>query len=113
MGVVQRMADGTILSCTLSSELEGRDIVIGVRPEHFILSSSGVEAKLLTVEPTGPEIPIMVALACGEAIISFRDRINVAAGDYLKIRPMDDKIHVFDVASGIRINNNPQGGTPT
>jgi len=98
-----KMSDGTIMPCRLSSYLQERDIVVGVRPEHFILSDSGVEAELLTIEPTGPETQLMIRVAGRDALISFRERLNVAAGDQFNLRPMDDKIHVFDAASGNRI----------
>lgn len=99
-----KMPDGAILPCKLSSDLQKRDIVVGVRPEHFEISDSGADAELLTIEPTGPETQIMIRIAGGEALVSFRERLGVAAGDQLNLRPMDDKVHIFDAASGKRIN---------
>src|SRR5690349_13681445 len=41
----------------------GRDVVIGVRPEHFAIASDGLPAEVVVVEPTGADTQIFCKVA--------------------------------------------------
>src|SRR5258708_25156030 len=42
---------------------EGREVVVGVRPEHFAVTDDGVPAEVVVVEPTGADTQIFCKLA--------------------------------------------------
>src|SRR5258708_34580371 len=42
---------------------EGREVVVGVRPEHFAVADDGVPAEGVVVEPTGAATQIFCKLA--------------------------------------------------
>ncbi|MCR9195092.1 MAG: sn-glycerol-3-phosphate ABC transporter ATP-binding protein UgpC [Hyphomonas sp.] len=76
----------------------------GVRPEHMMLApSSGVEATVTVIEPTGAET--MVVSECnGQTVHSVvRDRLDLVAGDTIRLAPDPSSIHLFD-ESGQRLN---------
>src|SRR5690606_20499925 len=81
----------------------GRPITMGVRPEHFHLDPNGVEAEVLTVEPTGSETQVVAKFAGQEIMGAFRERITTQPGQTLKIRPETGAVHLFDTESGKRI----------
>ena len=81
----------------------GRSVTLGVRPEHFSLDPNGVDAEVLTVEPTGSETQVVARFAGNEIIGAFRERITTQPGQMLKIRPEGNSVHLFDAESGRRI----------
>jgi multiple sugar transport system ATP-binding protein len=81
----------------------GRSVTLGVRPEHFSLDPSGVDAEVLTVEPTGSETHVVARFAGNEIMGAFRERITTQPGQMLKIRPEGNSVHLFDAESGRRI----------
>ncbi|EJE51557.1 ATPase component of ABC-type sugar transporter [Acidovorax sp. CF316] len=85
----------------------GDSVLYGARPEHFALEASGdgLPAQVRVVEPTGSETQVAVRLAGGYDILTaFRDRIDVRPGDALWLRPVAAQAHLFDAASGARLN---------
>jgi multiple sugar transport system ATP-binding protein len=80
-----------------------RPVTLGVRPEHFHLDPNGVEAEILTVEPTGSETQVVAKFAGNEIMGAFRERITTQPGQMLKIRPDAGSAHLFDTESGKRI----------
>jgi multiple sugar transport system ATP-binding protein len=81
----------------------GRSVTLGVRPEHFSLDPNGVNAEVLTVEPTGAETLVVARFAGNEIMGAFRERITTQPGQMLKIRPEGNSVHLFDADSGKRI----------
>jgi multiple sugar transport system ATP-binding protein len=84
-------------------DLEGRDVTIGIRPEHVVLDPQGVLAQVTTVEPTGAETYVALRLAGQNVVALFRDRIALSPGDRIAIAPDLERIHIFDSQSGQRI----------
>ena len=39
---------------------DGRDVTLGVRPEHFLISDGGVPAEVVVVEPTGADTQVLL-----------------------------------------------------
>jgi multiple sugar transport system ATP-binding protein len=81
----------------------GRSVTLGVRPEHFSLDPNGVDAEVLTVEPTGSETLVVARFAGNEIMGAFRERITTQPGQMLKIQPEGNSVHLFDAESGRRI----------
>ncbi|MEO6014012.1 MAG: sn-glycerol-3-phosphate ABC transporter ATP-binding protein UgpC [Devosia sp.] len=81
----------------------GKAVTLGVRPEHFHLDPNGVDAEILTVEPTGSETQVVAKFAGQEIMGAFRERISTKPGEMLKIRPDASNFHLFDTSTGQRI----------
>jgi multiple sugar transport system ATP-binding protein len=97
-------ADGTRVPLgQAAANLSGRAVTLGVRPEHFHLDPDGVDAEVLTVEPTGSETQVVARFAGHEIMGAFRERITTRPGEKLKIRPETGASHLFDSESGQRI----------
>ncbi|WDR07519.1 sn-glycerol-3-phosphate ABC transporter ATP-binding protein UgpC [Devosia rhodophyticola] len=98
-----KLEDGTVVPMTLSPDALGRDLVAGIRPEHLVIADSGLKAEILTVEPTGAETQIVTRMAGRDVFVSFRERLNLAPGDRLHLKPMGGTIQLFDAESGNRL----------
>ena len=81
----------------------GRDVVYGIRPEHFELGEGGLAAEVVVVEPTGSETQIVARIGNQEVIAVFRERQSVKPGDRISLRPRADAVHLFAKDSGKRI----------
>jgi multiple sugar transport system ATP-binding protein len=85
-------------------------VVYGVRPEHWRLDPDGVAVTVQVVEPTGSETQVICKLGdadmLGETrmICAFRERISERPGQELRISPEQTVTHLFDEASGMRLN---------
>jgi multiple sugar transport system ATP-binding protein len=82
----------------------GRDIVCGIRPEHFAIADDGAEAEIQVVEPTGSEIQVVAKLADEEVIAVFRERHQFKPGDKIRLKPDPRLVHMFDADSGKRLH---------
>jgi multiple sugar transport system ATP-binding protein len=83
---------------------DGRPAVYGIRPEHFALADDGAPGEVVVVEPTGSEIQVAARLAGHEIIAVFRERHNFKPGDKIRLKPDPKLVHLFDEASGKRLN---------
>jgi multiple sugar transport system ATP-binding protein len=83
---------------------DGRSAIYGVRPEHFALADDGVEAEIQVVEPTGSEIQVVAKLGGEEVIAVFRERHQFKPGETIRLKPDPRLVHLFDEATGNRIN---------
>ena len=97
---VMLTADGTKIPLPPGHKArEGQDIVFGIRPEHIEVGE-GFQAKVSVTEPTGPEIHIYADLGPDEICAVVRERLQLKRDQMIDLRPMPDKIHLFDAASG-------------
>jgi multiple sugar transport system ATP-binding protein len=98
-------ADGTHLPVAQApAGSDGRAVVYGVRPEHFTLADDGSEATVQVVEPTGSEIQVVARLGGEEVVAVFRERHQFKPGDKIRLKPDPRLVHLFDAASGQRLN---------
>jgi len=83
---------------------DGKPAIYGIRPEHFTLANNGLAAEISVVEPTGSETQVFAKLG-GEKIVGvFRERIGAKPGEMLPVTPTPTSVHLFDQASGKRLN---------
>jgi multiple sugar transport system ATP-binding protein len=83
----------------------GRDVLYGVRPEHFgVDATHGLASDVIVIEPTGSETQISARFAGQNVIAAFRDRLAVRPGDSVPLLPRADAVHLFDAQSGQRLN---------
>ncbi len=88
----------------LPPDSEGRPAVYGIRPEHFTIADDGAEAEIVVVEPTGSETQVFAKLGGEEVVAVFRERHKFEPGDKVRLRPDAALVHLFDEATGKRLN---------
>ena len=84
------------------SGIDGRQCVYGIRPEHLTLGGD-VKAEISVVEPTGSETQVFAKLGGHHVVGVFRERISAQPGEILSLSPNQGAVHLFDQASGKRI----------
>jgi multiple sugar transport system ATP-binding protein len=100
------LANGALLPIgpTLAAR-EGEPLTIGVRPDHIEVvttGGTGVEARLVALEPTGAETLIMADLAGTPLTVVTKERLALKPGDAIHLRPMAGRQLYFD-ADGQRV----------
>jgi multiple sugar transport system ATP-binding protein len=90
---------------TSGTASDGQPAVYGVRPEHFSLADDGAEAEVQVIEPTGSELQVVAKLGGEEVIAVFRERHQFKPGDKIRLKPDPRLVHLFDEASGQRLNS--------
>ena len=81
----------------------GRDVTVGMRPEHLALADAGLPATVAVVEPTGSETHLVARLGDREVTAVTRDRPAVRPGDKVHLSPVPGSVHVFDRVTGARV----------
>jgi sn-glycerol 3-phosphate transport system ATP-binding protein len=82
------------------------DRVLGIRPEHLIVSTSGWTAQVETHELLGAERLVHVRL--GPEALTLRLPAEQQApeiGSTCRIEPVADRVHWFDAQSGLRVES--------
>jgi multiple sugar transport system ATP-binding protein len=83
---------------------DGRSAIYGVRPEHFTLGDDGADAEVQVVEPTGAELQVVAKMGGEDIIAVFRERHQFKPGDKIRLKPDPRLVHLFDDATGQRLN---------
>jgi len=91
---------------------DGQRIVYGVRPEHLVAASpdalrqdaEGLSAEVTVVEPTGFETFVYCDSPAGEICLQTTDRLALKPGAKVRLVPEPTHVHIFDAASGARLN---------
>jgi multiple sugar transport system ATP-binding protein len=80
----------------------GQKVHYGVRPEHLrpANGSAGLAAKVILLEPTGPEMHVYANAAGQEVCMVTQDRLEFKPGSELLLQPNLNQVHIFDQASG-------------
>jgi multiple sugar transport system ATP-binding protein len=86
------------------SASDGKPVIYGIRPEHFLLSPAGVPVEVVVVEPTGSETQVVVKGGGQEMICVFRERISAKPGEMIHVLPDPKLGHLFDQETGQRLN---------
>ena len=79
----------------------GRDVIVGVRPEHLAVTAGGLPAEVVVVEPTGADTQIYCKLAGTEVAAVVRERHEFRPGERIALAPQ--QTYLFDPASGVRL----------
>ena len=83
---------------------DGQQVLYGIRPEHFALTSSGgMPGDIVVVEPTGADTQVFCRVAGQEVMAMFRDRVASQPGERIALMPDLAKAHLFDAQSGARL----------
>jgi multiple sugar transport system ATP-binding protein len=87
---------------------EHRHIVLGVRPEHLHLGARADDAVQFAavvseLEFTGAQSLVGLNTAVGPMVVCAADRPQLASGDAVTVGVAADRLHYFDVGSGLRL----------
>jgi multiple sugar transport system ATP-binding protein len=85
----------------LPAQLDGKDVMLGVRPEHLAVRSEGLPAEVVVVEPTGADTQIFCKLAGTDVTAVVRERHDFKPGEMIRLAP--DLTYLFDPSSGRRL----------
>ncbi|WP_127997862.1 ABC transporter ATP-binding protein [Piscinibacter defluvii] len=102
-----RLADGQVIGSAAGAT--GDKLIVGVRPEDLSMRPANDENALLKgtvslVEPTGPETYALVDLGVGEATVRMGGLPSVEPGQAVRVHVPPGALHLFDPASGKRLN---------
>jgi multiple sugar transport system ATP-binding protein len=73
-----------------------------------MLGETGLDARLVVVEPTGAATHVTLRLADRTIVAVVRERVTLAPGSMMKIKVGAECLHLFDAATGERLY--PDGG---
>ena len=91
-------------SMPIDKKLEsGREVILGIRPEHLEIASDGFEVEVVVIEPTGSETQLVARVGGQEIAAVFRERHEFSPGKRIRLRPRTDCMHLFDPSNGQRI----------
>ncbi len=95
---------GTILPLPAGTGNVGAAAIYGIRPEHLALDLAGLAATVSLVEPMGSETQVTMVIGEHTIIGVFRERVQARPGETITIRPDMTQLHLFEAASGARLN---------
>jgi multiple sugar transport system ATP-binding protein len=84
-----------------SADAIGREVKLGIRPEHLRIDPEGSPLRVVVVEPTGSETQVNLKHGDQEIVCLFRDRVDVRHDQEIRVRPT--LTHLFDLKTGARI----------
>jgi sn-glycerol 3-phosphate transport system ATP-binding protein len=78
--------------------------ILGIRPEHLDIGTSGWELRVETVELLGAERLVYCRLGEDQIIVRTDEHLPAPANDsIIHVAPREDRLHWFDAASGKRL----------
>jgi multiple sugar transport system ATP-binding protein len=108
----------------LQGELEGREVILGIRPEQILLAQadadaqSSIRAEVGVIEPTGPDTLVFVTLNQTKVCCRLAPDAAPRVGETLELQFDPAKVLLFDAQSGERLGvlgqtqNQPQVAEP-
>ncbi|MCY1298966.1 TOBE domain protein [compost metagenome] len=96
-------------------ELEGRELILGIRPEQVLLGAGGlpaIRARVQVLEPTGPDTLAFVEINQTKACVRLAPDSPARVGDTLDLQFAPDKVLLFDAQSGERLCAPEQEASP-
>ncbi|MBW8722796.1 MAG: sn-glycerol-3-phosphate ABC transporter ATP-binding protein UgpC [Polaromonas sp.] len=90
----------------ISQAKDGQSVHYGVRPGDLSLSATGqgIPAKVIVVEPTGAETELLLDVGGANVILVMHGRTSVRPDEIVHLEIAAGKTHVFDDASGARLD---------
>ena len=100
--------DGLAVAAPPWNSLHGRDIVLGLRPEHLQIARADAagaqfDATLEVTEPVGNEVFLNLRFGKAELVARVAPQLLPVPGSTLRLQFDPARLHVFDAASGARI----------
>ena len=98
------LADGSRLGIAVQNVRQGQQVTLGLRPEHVAFADQGIDATVLVVEPLGMMTQVVLNGAGTHLALMLLERKRIAPGDKVKFAIDPQQVHVFDKASGSRVD---------
>ncbi|MGE7993376.1 ABC transporter ATP-binding protein [Pseudomonas sp. NPDC089554] len=98
-----------------SAALEGREVILGVRPEQIALGAAegnglpAIRAEVQVTEPTGPDLLVFVTLNQTKVCCRLAPDVACRVGDSLNLQFDPARVLLFDAASGERLDLSAAG----
>ena len=95
-----------------ANEQDGREILLGIRPEQIALGASegnglpAIRAEVQVTEPTGPDLLVFVTLNQTKVCCRLAPDVACRVGDSLNLQFDPARVLLFDAASGERLGLN-------
>jgi sn-glycerol 3-phosphate transport system ATP-binding protein len=104
-GSAARLASGLLLSFPDGprSAADGTPVIVGIRPEH-LARGDGLDIAIDLVEPLGSETLVHGRLVESDQPLTVKLMGTFTGGERLSVAPQLEHLHVFDQASGRRID---------
>ena len=84
---------------------DGREVLVGIRPEHLSVASDGtpgaLSAEVVVVEPTGADTLIFCKVKGSDVTAVVRERHDFRPGERVPLKPQ--QTYLFDPSSGARL----------
>ncbi|MEW9681736.1 ABC transporter ATP-binding protein [Pseudomonas sp. TE50-2] len=93
-----------------ADELEGREIILGVRPEQISLGAAegngmpAIRAEVQVTEPTGPDLLVFVTLNQTKVCCRLAPDVACRVGESLNLQFDPARVLLFDAGSGERLD---------
>ncbi|GLO13790.1 sugar ABC transporter ATP-binding protein [Pseudomonas putida] len=93
-----------------ADELDGRDIILGIRPEQIALGAAegnglpGIRAEVQVTEPTGPDLLVFVTLNQTKVCCRLAPDVACQVGDKLNLQFDPARALLFDAGTGVRLH---------
>jgi len=107
------VAPGCVVPIGATQRPDGQKVVLGVRPEHFVIIESGsngasdgeagAEAEVIVTEPTGADTQVFCRLAGSEVVAISRQRHLLAPGTRIRLAAPPERTCLFDENTGQRL----------
>jgi len=97
--------------------LEGREIILGIRPEQIALGAAdgnglpAIRAEVQVTEPTGPDLLVFVTLNQTKVCCRLAPDVACRVGDTLNLQFDPARVLLFDAANGERVHLASTGAT--
>ncbi|CAO3306127.1 MULTISPECIES: ABC transporter ATP-binding protein [Pseudomonas] len=97
--------------------LEGREIILGIRPEQIALGTAdgnglpAIRAEVQVTEPTGPDLLVFVTLNQTKVCCRLAPDVACRVGDTLNLQFDPARVLLFDAANGERLHLASTGAT--
>ncbi len=79
----------------------GRELILGLRPEHLLPAGDGLPAVVKVIEPTGADTQLLCGVAGHDITVLLRERRDLRVGDALHLAPQ--RCYLFDADNGDRV----------
>ena len=87
-------------------EQEGRNLTVGIRPEHFKINgnAASVELPVELVEPLGGQTLIEVLFGKKIVTVSLDGAIAIQSGDRIPLSVDPAQLHLFSLENEVRLD---------
>jgi multiple sugar transport system ATP-binding protein len=88
------------LSPSRAGPLDGREVDLGVRPEHLRVGQEGSPAEVQVVETAGSETYLHLVAAGATFVARVQPELKPALGSHVRVQADPAHVHVFDAHTG-------------